>query len=306
MKVKRKNLERLLNKLLFLRKDVLEYYLASELLHLELEKSYKGMYIDLYAIHAEENLPVFIEVQKDELDAVHSNQLKELIRHMDEGIILWIGTKASSHFTDELIELARVAEKSLQIQFLELDSYTIEQLDLLRQEDPVTAVRKIMSPEFHVPQFLLKAAARNMRERKGTPFAVRELSKTEKVNKSLMDLLRHTYPYFDNVLRSKSNLDRRQIQMGSGTGYIEIVLTAVSTPTKEAMLELRSTNHTTINTLQQIQNKLHKIEFSSPTTYETKRFVIHYGTTLSTEEIFEKLLPDFGRLIHVLIDFHRT
>lgn len=306
MKVKRKNLERLLNQLLFLRKDALEHHFASELLHMELEKSYKGMYIDLYAIHAAENLPVYIEVQKDGLDAVHSDQLKELIHHVDEGMIVWIGTKASNRFTDELTAMTKDAKKSLHVQFLEIDSYTIEQLNVLRQEDPVIAFQQIMSPEFHVPRFSLHSAAFNMQRRKNTHVTAQELSLTEKVNNRLLNLLRHTYPYFDNVLRSKNSLNRRQIQMGSGTGYIEIVLTAVPTLTKEAMLELRSTNHTTINTLRQIQNELHEIEFSSPTTYEAKRFVIHYGTTLSTEEIFEKMLPDFGKLIHVLIDFHRT
>ena len=119
-----------------------------------------------------------------------------------------------------------------------------------------------------------------------------------------MVILRQEYPYFLNVLRSKRSLHLRGIQIGSGTGYIVIGMTAISTDTREAKLELKSTNSISIETFLEIQHRLHAVEFTSPVSFDGKRFTIHYGTELPTELVLEKLVEDFGKLIGVLIEFH--
>lgn len=300
----RKHLERQLNQLLFLRHEILEDILSTQLHYIELEKHFKGTYIDLYAIHGKKKVPVFIEVQKDEMDLAHFIQVIDLIEKIDEGVIVWVTTKTSQRFIEKLAELIEKQEKFLEILIIEVQPDIVLQLNILKQMEPKKRVHLIMSSEYNIPEFHLKKKLTSNRVQKHSLIPQQQFEGNVKTNQELLSILRHTYPYFGNVLRSKSNLHRRQFQMGSGTGYIEIVLSAIPMGMKVASLELRSTNYTTIPVLEQMQEKLKEVQFSSPVTFEERCFIVNYGTTLSKDQIFKRMVHDFGKLIDVLEKFH--
>lgn len=300
MKQTKERQEEQLNQMLFHRKEVLEELLFTKLLKMEYEKSYKGMYIDLFAYDKTKKAPVFIEVQKYKMDLVHFRKIEELIQKIDEGIIIWISTKSAARFIKRLEILALSMKKNLELFFIEIEEDVLFLLNDLQSENSVDGFNLIKSRQFSPPRLKIKS-----RITVGHGFTQNLIPNdfykgNEKVNRELLSRLRSEYPYFGNALRSKSNLDRSYIQMGSGFSNIEILLKPIPSKTKEAKLELRLTNSASLLTLQRIQDELQSMDFSSQTSTEKKRFVVHYGTDLSTALAIEKIVEDFGKLIKIL------
>lgn len=301
---KREFIEKRMNQTLFLRNELLDELFPSMLQDLETEKKMHGMYIDFYAIHKEKNVPIYFELQKDSMDSVHFEKVEKLVHIILEGFIIWISTKANLHLVKKLRNLAKESGKQLEILIVEIDENFVSRLEELQKRGTIVATETIMSPRFKIPPLRIIETIPLEGSFIGNTITKASHKGNEKINNELIAILRQEYPYFLNVLRSKRNLHQKNITFGSGTCYIIIEMTAISTARAEAKLELKNTNLITIEKFLEIQDRLHAVKFTSPVSFDGERFTIHYGTKLSTKLVFEKLVEDFGKLIGVLIEFH--
>lgn len=307
MQIKERNYrERRLNHLLYFRKELLEKVVSSVLINFELEKSHYGMFVDLFGLHKSKGLPVFIETQIGQMDPVHFHKIVSLIDSINDGIIIWISTETTNKFDEQLKFLIEKSEKLIEVLIIEMNADFIIELETLRFDESPTTYERFINPDFNLPQLQIKKKISNIpNDFMGVSLSLNTpiYSEIEKENRKLLHQLRVTYPYYINVIRAKSNLDRRQIQIGSGLSYIEIVLAPTSSPTKEAFLVVRSTNHSSLGKFKALKLKLSETSFTSKISEDEKSFSINYGNSKAINSIINEMVFDFGQVISVLTDF---
>lgn len=195
-----------------------------------LDKAVNDRKVDIYTI-TEDNREVFIEVQLNESDYKHLEQLKKIIDNKDLGnyILVWIASSFTDSMLDEIQELINKTTKSICFYAVEFNEKVIGYLEKLNILDPLSVYENMEILD--LVDNNLNTVAINYRKKSSykddikyfPPNKVNTLYSKQDIVREMLSEVRKQIYYYPNVYVDK-NLDNNVIVLGTGKSDVDFAL----------------------------------------------------------------------------------
>lgn len=268
--------------------------------HVELERRYQQMYIDIYGWQTENNVHVYVETQLSKADGVHFEKINKIVETIDEGIVIWIASEFKEGYHNALYKSLhfRMA-KPINVYLITFSKSYLHQMDMLNRLPQIEIWKRIKAQQVELPVLHLSQSIRILPsdyQGNTNDNTADAITTVKGANKYFLRCLKERVPFFLNAHRSKENLERRQIVFGAGRAGLELVV-CLQTLNQECFFKLRLSNERhrlLFENMKKIVNEKVPYEFKSMDSHQIV-FVFHES------EIINRIQAVINQLEQVIL-----
>lgn len=283
------------------RKDILEKELNLTLENVQLEKSYPGMKIDMYACDYHLGTEVFVESLLLKSNKTHQNKVMKIINMISGGIIIYLALDFHEKHIEELQQAVQSSGKPISLYFLKLNPDIFESLQKLNHMHKLKIYENFDSANIENPIELLKS------ESLIQPIATKGLEREEGYfnletrkgkNEFLLETLRKRINYFLPFHREKANLEKLLvISFGAGRSDCNYYV-SLGDRRGLAFVELRfSENNSKIFDAIKEKETVIQERFDDAVILEDNWISVEFQPFEKVEDTIDKLVDIFEKMI---------